>query len=1164
MRNLWMPRCMRTFHRAFPILSQKISILCNDYCLFCVIIDVKRFGLCNEPFLTVMNCRYLKFTIIIFVALFVGLNTSGQITSPGCVGHTNYVNSANNIPIYYFPMGVQGSLTATPPSGVPGWTFVWSRFLVGNTAWSLLTTQTNVPTSTINNLVAGAYNVTITDASGTVVGCYRAWISNVVTNPVVDVAPIAPDCVGPVELNGTITYGTVTPYSNLPNSQMLVNASTSINICFTGNHTWVSDLAFRIVGPASCGSPSLILSPNPGSIGQGAVCNSGNNFTNLCFSTSATGNLNVCAPTPATLSGNYASYGPANTPINWSMLYGCDASSPGWAVQVYDCIGGDQGSLTNATIGFTGTNSCGQPQTINYNTPPGFSSTIADNTCSAATASIFSVPPGVPAPPIACVFGYEWNSTPYVFIADSTSSLNITLNEFIDASGNVMPFQSVLFTLEITSTCVDSTVSENACFGGNGMDQEMFNFIPMQTPDILPVPPLCTTSPQQQLVSNIPGGTWSGDGIIDAFAGIFDPTIVALGTHTITYTVNDPCINPGFIDISVNAVPVLNLVVPDGICVSAAPVNLETLSPNSGTYSGTGITNSTLGTFDPSIAGVGVHIITVDVGGICPNSATSSITVNPLPIISAGPDYVVCQGAGQPLIASGAGAGGSYAWSPSTYLNNSSVFNPTATILAPTTYTVIGTDVNGCQNIDQVSLTQIPLTTVQTEPVAMVCPGTPVILSATASAPGSFNWAPAAGVTGANTATPTVTPQVTTTYTVTVTDACNLQSTATVNVPVEQVYVVSAGPDVAYCIGSSTILNGSVSGPNPSVQWTTANGVIQGSGTALNLPVNNPGSYMLRITTPLGCLYNDLVQVVETPLPVVSMAQNVNLCPGGSVLLNAGNNWQAVQWSNGANSASITVSQPGTYNVTVTQSNCSGSGSVNVNPVFVPYLELGPNVVICQGESVNFVISTPGTWSTGANASSINVSAEGTYSVTINVSNCITTDSVQVSVLPLPFVELGAAVTSCIGDTVYIDATRDGNDYYVWDNGEVGPYRTITEDNAFMVTVGNECGEMSDEVEVNFEDCSYVIYIPNAFTPDNDGINDVWKMTTFNVSKLSLTIFNRWGNVVYRSEDLQPYWTGQVEAGEYYTPDGIYQYRLSYETVLKEVGERSGNIIILR
>ena len=1090
--------------------------------------------------------------------------TSAQITSPGCVGHTNYTNGTSNIPIYYFPNGVTGTLTATPPSGIPGWTFVWSRFLVGNTAWTLLTTQTNVPTSTVSNLVPGGYNVTITDASGTVVGCYRVWISNVLTSPSVDIAPIEPDCVGPVNLVGAITNGTVTPYSNLPNSQMLVNASTSINICFSGNHTFVSDIAFRVVGPASCGSPSLILSPNPGSIGQGAVCNSGDNFTNLCFSTSATNNLNICAPAPATLSGNYASYGLTNTLINWSLLYGCNASSPGWAVQVYDCIGGDVGALTSATIGFTGMNSCGQPQTINYNTPPGFSSTIADNTCSAATASIFSVPPGVPAPPIQCVFGYEWNSTPYVYIADSTTSLNITLNEFIDASGNVMPFQSVLFTLSITSTCVDSTISENACFGGSGMDQEMFNFIPMQTVTIEPIPPLCTVSPPQQLVSNIPGGTWSGNGITDPVAGIFDPSIVALGIHTITYTVNDPCINPGFVDISVNAVPQLNLVVPNGLCITAAPVHLETLSPNNGVYSGTGITNSTSGTFDPSVAGVGQHQITVNIGGICPNSATAPITVYPLPVINAGVDNIVCQGSPQQLTASGAGAGGSYAWSPSTYLNNSSVFNPTATILAPTTYTVIGTDANGCQNIDQVSLTQIPLTTVQIEPVAMVCPGTVVNLSATASAPGNFSWSPAADVTGANTATPTVAPLVTATYTVTVTDACNLQSTGTVTVPVEQIYQVNAGPDMAYCIGASTILNGTIIGPNPSIQWTTSNGVIQGAGTSLNLPVSNPGSYMLRITTPLGCLYNDLVQVVETPLPVVSMAENVNLCPGGSVVLNAGNNWQAVQWSTGANTASITVNQPGTYNVTVTQSNCSNSGSVNVNPVFVPYLELGPNVEICQEQSVNFVISTPGTWSTGANASSISVTSAGTYSVTITVSNCSTTDSVHVNVLPLPFVELGAPITICIGDSVSIDASHAGNDYYYWDNGEVGPYRTFSESGEYAITVGNECGEMSDVMEVNIEDCSFVIYIPNAFTPDNDGINDVWKISTFNLAKMNLTIFNRWGNIVYKSEELQPTWTGQVNAGEYFTSDGVYQYRLTYETNLKEVGERSGNIIILR
>src|SRR5690606_6166717 len=133
-----------------------------------------------------------------------------------------------------------------------------------------------------------------------------------------------------------------------------------------------------LVGPASCGSPTILLSPNPGSNGQYYICNGSDNFTNLCFSNQSTAIFNPCSP--GTYSGTYGGYGPGGgTMINWNALNGCDASQPGWAVQVYDCVSGDIGSLTGANITFNGTSVGGAPVTYNYASQSGFSSPIADN-----------------------------------------------------------------------------------------------------------------------------------------------------------------------------------------------------------------------------------------------------------------------------------------------------------------------------------------------------------------------------------------------------------------------------------------------------------------------------------------------------------------------------------------------------------------------------------------------------------------------------------------------------------------------------------------------------------------------------------------------------------------------------------------------------------------
>ena len=304
----------------------------------------------------------MKKIVLFFAASIAALGGFAQITANGFSGRslTVYTNGATNDSIYFYCDGELGSLTATPSGGVAPYDFNWQQYDTGSNAYASYITENDLLVSTLNDLPAGGYRVTITDANGTIVGCDRAWISQVLTDPSVNVNPLTPGC-GSVSLNGQVTYGTATPYYNPPPDPMIIGANTQITVCFTGNHTFVSDIGFYFVGPASCGSPTITLSPNPGT-----NCNANENFSNLCF-TNVTSfpNFNVCgAPTP--LTGTYDSYGAANTPINWTALNGCNAASSGWRVQVYDCVGADTGSLTDATITFVGQDGCGQRPLSRY------------------------------------------------------------------------------------------------------------------------------------------------------------------------------------------------------------------------------------------------------------------------------------------------------------------------------------------------------------------------------------------------------------------------------------------------------------------------------------------------------------------------------------------------------------------------------------------------------------------------------------------------------------------------------------------------------------------------------------------------------------------------------------------------------------------------------
>ncbi len=234
-------------------------------------------------------------------------------------------------------------------------------------------------TEDITNLDSGDYTLIVLDVQG----CPDTTTANIGQNDaftasgVVEAESCPELCDGSIELTIGDGGGTgVTPFPLTP--------SSVISICFSAQHTYVSDLSFHLVGPPSCGSPDIALS---GAISP--VCNSGNNVANLCFVSNNSTPFDVCAATTP-LSGEYGADATGNA-IDWTQLFGCNANEPGWTVQIYDCTLQDFGALTDATLTFTDTDTQGATITSTYSTPVGFNSPINDNSCSAGTASIFVV-----------------------------------------------------------------------------------------------------------------------------------------------------------------------------------------------------------------------------------------------------------------------------------------------------------------------------------------------------------------------------------------------------------------------------------------------------------------------------------------------------------------------------------------------------------------------------------------------------------------------------------------------------------------------------------------------------------------------------------------------------------------------------------------------------
>jgi hypothetical protein len=195
------------------------------------------------------------------------------------------------------------------------------------------------------------------------------------------------------------------------------------------------------------------------------------------------------------------------------------------------------------------------------------------------------------------------------------------------------------------------------CADVNATTSVTINALPTVNCDAVNNDPVCVNAASFAFAGATPaGGTYTGPGIS---GGIFNPSAAGAGTHTISYTYTDVngCTNTCTFTITVNPLPVVTCPANMSVCIDAAVFALTGATPAGGTYTGTGVSG---GNFDPSVAGVGLHMITYtyqDPVTQCENSCAFEITVNPLPTVTCPSDFDICVD-DDPVTLSGATPGG--------------------------------------------------------------------------------------------------------------------------------------------------------------------------------------------------------------------------------------------------------------------------------------------------------------------------------------------------------------------------------------------------------------------------------------------------------------------------------------------------------------------------
>jgi gliding motility-associated-like protein len=546
--------------------------------------------------------------------------------------------------------------------------------------------------------------------------------------------------------------------------------------------------------------------------------------------------------------------------------------------------------------------------------------------------------------------------------------------------------------------------------------------------------PACVGAAAFNLTATPTGGTWSGTGITNSANGTFNPTTAGTGTFTITYTFTDAnnCTNSDTEQQIVTTTGTASITPVSPVCANTAAFNF-TASPAGGTWSGTGITNSSNGTFNPATAGPGTFTVTYSVTGSCASTDQETITVNSVPSTSISPVSPVCSNASAFNLTAATSGG---VWSGTGITNTTTgTFSPTTSGAGSfvVTYSISGT----CPSSSTQTIT------VNSTPNTSINAVSPVCSNASAfnltAATGGGIWS-GTGITNttAGIFSPTTSGAGSFVVTYSIGGTCPSSSTQTIT--------VNSTPNTSINVVSPVCSNASAF----NLTAATGGGIWSGTGiTNTTAGVFSPttsgaGSFVVTYSIGGTCPSSSTQTITVNSAPVVTVSSQT-ICPGASATVTA-TGATSYSWSSGGTNSSIVVSPATTTSYTVTGTD-NGCQSTAVSTVMV--ISPTPPVInavspICANSNVfNLTVNVPGgSWSGSGITDPLNgtfspaVAGSGTITVTYTIpGSCGGSDNENIVVLPVPSITVSTNSPLCAGNSIQLSANTISGAVYAW----VGP-----------------------------------------------------------------------------------------------------------------------------
>lgn len=382
-------------------------------------------------------------------------------------------------------------------------------------------------------------------------------------------------------------------------------------------------------------------------------------------------------------------------------------------------------------------------------------------------------------------------------------------------------------------------------------------------------------------------------------------------------------------------------------------------------------------------------------------------------------------------------------------------------------------------------------------------------------------------------------------------------------------YPVELGPDRMKCNNDTLqlIANGDFS----SYQWFNNYQIsgVTGQSVVVNPQIDT--SYYVKATRMAGCFAFDTIHIKVFHSPAIFLGNDTSFCADVTLQLNPGTGFVTYLWNTGDQSPNISVNKTGKYFVKATTAEgCISRDTIQIQVWPLPEANISGPGTLCENKSRILEAGDRGTgsqylWNTGANTRSISVNQLGHYSVQVtNQYGCVQNDTIDIRrTVPPPYNFLPADTSICSYGKIELGPASLFNSY-LWNTGATTRTISISKPGVYSLQVmdANLCiGQ--DTILVNPKNCITGFYIPTAFTPNHDGRNDVIKPLLFgDIAYYEFTIFNRWGQQVFHSNDPSKGWNGSI--GGHMQDVGTYAFTCQFQFEGERRRVERGTFVLIR